>query len=448
MHSAREMLDIMKCLQSFNIIYTISLLILLLQRSSVDASGQVGKLQYRWCNHYNHIRTQHISCEKSRKKFNAVDMTIQNYIDHDDRHLRTLYSASSIPTLFRHRCLSRSSKRIHILRGGSSNSISTSSSPPFVSSKENDQFIIHNPSYQQSHPSSDVTLGDLESSYASIRNSNNNDVSHHPRRRSNLKLRPIIANASTAIVAMQVLYQQYPLFTQITTACIFIFIAWHVPIQSFQNILNQYFICRRSHLTIRNGKFLSLVLSAVSHIGLQHLAYNLMALLSFGPSVQSILERKFATTGIIPRKYQHLSLFSSVNGAMGLLVIGAAISGSIAYLAWNEVCGTGSSAAGCLGLSAVTMALLSIYASVYPNQLLQFRFLGIIPIRLSADRMLLFLFIGSILGCIQPVIFQWTRSDGISHSGHLGGLIFGLAYYDMIIMNRRPFIDSFLVTFH
>jgi membrane associated rhomboid family serine protease len=201
-------------------------------------------------------------------------------------------------------------------------------------------------------------------------------------------------------------------------------------------------------MTLRNGKFLSLLLSAISHIDVWRLLYNLMALLSLGPSVQAVLESKLSTKGFVRPKYPDRSIFASIDTAMWLLVLGAALSGSIAYLLWNELCGTGGSEGGCLGLSSVTMSMLSIYASAYPDRILQFRVGGIIPVRLPAHQILLLAFVGSIVGCLFPVIFKSKRNDGISHSGHLGGLIFGVVYYDIAIMNRRPFINSFFATLY
>lgn len=111
-------------------IYLICQLIVASQRSSVDACVTVGKL-----------RSHHISYETmtSRKKFSAVDMTAKKYIHNDDLTRHMLYSGTiSLPTSLHQRCLSRSSKRILLLRGGSSHNVITSSSP------QNDQCKIHN----------------------------------------------------------------------------------------------------------------------------------------------------------------------------------------------------------------------------------------------------------------------------------------------------------------
>jgi membrane associated rhomboid family serine protease len=303
-------------------------------------------------------------------------------------------------------------------------------------------------------------LGDLEQSYAtrrveddvtSLQRVQDHD-SKHLQKPHYAKLRPIIARASTYGIPIQqhlhILYQQYPILTQIALACIVTFITWHVRIQSLYKIMSQYFVCHQSHMTLRNGKFLSLLLSAISHIDVWHLLYNLMALLSLGPSVQAVLESKLSTKGFVRPKYPDRSIFASIDTAMWLLVLGAALSGSIAYLLWNDLCGTGGSAGGCLGLSSVTMSMLSIYASAYPDRILQFRVGGSIPVRLPAHQILLLAFVGSIVGCLFPVIFKSKRNDGISHSGHLGGLIFGVVYYDIAIMNRRPFINSFFATLY
>lgn len=427
-----------------NLIWTICTLILT-SRSSDSASNPWGNIPQRWCSSNDGV---------------GGDTRIIRIVPNTLLHDRILNMPSCISSLKipRYQCgRSVSSKLLFLLRGGGGGSNDAGNHQPPSSTKNNEPFITSNPSYQEPV----LTLGDLEASYSNGRNKDNSEddmslqrvQNHGPQHRPQYpKLRPILAKVSTFFVPMQQhinqLYQQYPILTQITLACVVTFLAWHLRIQALNHFMTQYFICHRSRMTLWNCKFLSLLLSAGSHINIWHLLYNLMALLSFGPTVQSILERKVAATRLVRRKYQPLSALSSIDLAMWLLVLGAAMSGSIAYLLWNELCGIGSTAGGCLGLSSVTMSMLSIYASAYPNRILQFRVGGIIPIRLPADQILLLAFVGSIIGCLFPVIFKSKRSDGISHSGHLGGLIFGVAYYDVVIMNRRPIIDSFIVTFY
>ena len=422
-------------------------LLLLVPQSSDSASSPFKTIQQSWCYSRNH------GCHKHRWTLGFANIAAMNH----DRIMNSPFIIGSGNKSRYHRYLSASSRLLIVLRGGSGGVGSASNGrQPLASSKSHEQFIIRN-------PTSEMTLGDLETSYSTRRSDDDGEDDDVPLRREqgqgkmyhpplHPKIRPFLASASTFAVPMQQYVnrwnQKYPILTQISLTCIFTFLAWHVRIQSIYKILSQYFICHRSHMTIWNGKFLSLLLSAVSHIDIWHLLYNLMALLSLGPAVQSILDRKFATTSILPRKYQHLSVFSSIDTAMWLLVLGAALSGSVAYLVWNEMRGIGKNVGGCLGLSSVTMSMLSIYASAFPDRILQFRIGGIIPIRLPADQILLLAFFGSMVGCLFPVIFKSKRDDGISHSGHLGGLIFGVAFYDIFIMNRRPFVDSFFLTVH
>jgi membrane associated rhomboid family serine protease len=225
-----------------------------------------------------------------------------------------------------------------------------------------------------------------------------------------------------------------------------VYILWHAPFLLSHNIMNHYFVCHRSNLTLRNAKFVSLLLSAISHIDFWHLLYNVIALLSFGPSIQSIFASNFLTKGDKAAMF-HPKLFkqqASADVAMWFFVIGSALSGSIAYLLWNEIQGIVGS--GCLGLSAVTMSFLSIYALAYPNRTLQFRLGGVIPLRIPAGQLLQMVFLGSILGCIMPTIIKSRQSDNIAHSGHLGGMLFGILYYKIVIMNNVPFRQLFIKT--
>jgi membrane associated rhomboid family serine protease len=307
----------------------------------------------------------------------------------------------------------------------------------------------NNPPQPQKYVPSAMTLGDIESSFPTSADGQDeheatiNQQQKPTRNQVCLQgIRPIIA---ATIVPLQQhgyhWYRRHPVLSQITAACVVIFIAWHIPnapIYYYNSIMNNYFVCQQSNITLQYGKFLSLLLSAISHIDVWHLLYNLMALFSLGPSVQRIIEQNVPSTLTYRKAAVKSQIVSSLSAPMmmWLLVIGAALSGSTSYLVWNSMCGV--IGAGCLGLSAVTMSFLSIYASAYPNNILQFRIGGIIPVRLPAEQLILFAYVGSIVGCILPILFKSRRIDNISHSGHLGGLIFGAIFYDLIIVNRSP----------
>ena len=333
-------------------------------------------------------------------------------------------------------------------RGGNNNSRCNSNSSHRQQQHPTDPFAHSHPPVSSpqhgssSSPFTTLTLGDIESVYNDDDNSNKSRLPEDTtarRRQQQRPLLPIWVRATAALDEMvpktmqytHQLYQEYPVLVTITATCVVIWMAWHVRIPSFQqNVMQPYFICRRSSpWTIRYGTtttIVSLLLSAVSHIDIFHLMYNLMAFLSLGPVVQQSLARNVA---------------SRVDTTMWQLVTGAALSGSVAYLILptrGSAGGGGGGGGGCLGLSTVTMAMLSMFALAHPERVLQTRIFNLVPIRMPAIRLLLLTLVGSVLGCILPLISKYH--DNISHSGHLGGLLFGVAFYDIVIMDRPPFL--------
>jgi rhomboid-like protein len=103
--------------------------------------------------------------------------------------------------------------------------------------------------------------------------------------------------------------------------------------------------------------------------------------------------------------------------SLWIFVLSAAIFGNIVFLLCDK--GGGS----CVGLSGVTLALLAFDALVYPTKELRM-IVSFIPITLPAYYLLLGLLGFSILG-----ICGLAGSGGIAHSTHLGGLVYGAAFY-------------------
>jgi membrane associated rhomboid family serine protease len=215
------------------------------------------------------------------------------------------------------------------------------------------------------------------------------------------------------------LFHSHPALAQLMAVCLVVFSFWQLP--GMTTFLNQFFVCSRRNL--RQGRWISLILSSISHSDVWHVLFNLAALLSLGPDVQLFIER-------YARQKGRLGITS--NQALWLLVIGAALSGSIFYLLFGEIRRTGG---GCLGLSSVTMALLAVYAQAYPDRILHIRLAGILPVRLPAYLLLQMVTVWSLAWSIATISAP-QRSDGIAHSAHLGGLIFGLLYYACIVNTR------------
>mmetsp|Transcript_28123 Transcript_28123/g.39555 ORF Transcript_28123/g.39555 Transcript_28123/m.39555 type:complete len:351 (-) Transcript_28123:32-1084(-) len=203
------------------------------------------------------------------------------------------------------------------------------------------------------------------------------------------------------------LHQASPTLSAGLWTCISIFILWRIPL--FQGILQRYFVCSRYNV-IRNHRYPALLLSAISHVSLTHLAVNMLTWLNMGPQLRRDLV---------------------LNGGWPLwpLVLGSALSGSLLYLLFTKD-------GGCLGLSGVTLAFLAVTARMYPNR--DFTIGRIFPVRVPAEIALGVFFLWSLLGSLAPASGGGRTS--VAHAAHLGGILFGTGYYEL--WNRRLWLQQ------
>jgi rhomboid-like protein len=204
------------------------------------------------------------------------------------------------------------------------------------------------------------------------------------------------------------LHQTNPSLSISALACILVFVLWQIP--PLEPLMRNLFTCSRQNL--RRDRFPSVLLSTISHASLKHLAINLLALLTAGPVVQQSL--------------------NATRWPLWPLLVGAAMAGSTMFLVLGGRHGS------CLGLSGVTLALVAMQARIFPNKQLGL-VIGVIPVRLQAEFLLWGLLAWSVFGSISP-------QDGVAHLTHLGGLLFGMAYYELW-HNRRmwqPKVRKFL----
>ena len=206
------------------------------------------------------------------------------------------------------------------------------------------------------------------------------------------------------------LYQTSPSLFATTAACLVVFCSWQL-VPSSHGILQRHFVTSRSNLRAGRWGWTGTLLSTLSHSSPMHLVFNLMALLTFGPKVQLVLQSSY------PRNRQ-----SSNNMPWPLwpLLMGAALTGSIAFLITSP-------GGGCMGLSDVTMALLAVYARFFPDRVLGILVAGIVPVRMTAHELLQLSLLWSAFGTLLAIRHRPQR---IAHSAHLGGLLFGLGYYE------------------
>lgn len=183
-----------------------------------------------------------------------------------------------------------------------------------------------------------------------------------------------------------------PTLSLVSILCMMNFVAWQIP--SCQGLLGRHFVCNR--LNVKQGRLLSMLLSAISHAAPMHLLVNLYVYLNFGPKVLRTLQ--------------------TTRWPLWPLALGSAVSGSAFYLlrnAWG----------GCMGLSGVTLAFMAFLAKAYPAHELVM-VLVVFPVRLRAEILLRFSLLWSVLGSI-------STKGSVAHAAHLGGLLFGIGYYQL-----------------
>jgi membrane associated rhomboid family serine protease len=210
--------------------------------------------------------------------------------------------------------------------------------------------------------------------------------------------------------------------TVVAVLCVVVFTAWQIP--SANPFLRRHWVVSRYNF--KSGRWASLLLSALSHADPLHLLYNLAALYSLGPSVQRALEERarrpspFASFPWPPSLTRNGHGATKVQLLIWPLMIGAALAGSLGFLFLG-----GARGADGLGLSAVTMSLLAVYAEAYPDSILGMVLAGIIPVRLPARQMLQLALLWSVGGSLLDL----RSPQRVAHSAHLGGLLFGIAYW-------------------
>jgi len=72
--------------------------------------------------------------------------------------------------------------------------------------------------------------------------------------------------------------------------------------------------------------------------------------------------------------------------------------------------------------------MLAAYASSAPDRVLRIMLMGIIPVSLRAGTMVQLLLVFSLVGSL------FMPSSPIAHLAHLGGLLFGLLYYQNVMI--------------
>jgi membrane associated rhomboid family serine protease len=223
------------------------------------------------------------------------------------------------------------------------------------------------------------------------------------RRQSNF--REIVSRSATSSLDIlqnysRKLHRTSPSTYWTTLTCLSIFLVWTVTPQL--PLLQEFFLCSRT--SIHRSRGLSLILSAVSHKSFGHLLANLVTFVQFATKLRIEFGKKIGVPS-----HPLLPLFLGSALCSNLLFVSVRTHGS------------------CLGLSGVTMATLAVYACTHPAEQLR---VGFIPFSFPAGVAVWVLLVVSMVGSFAP-------SSTICHLGHLGGLLYGIAYFQWTNNNHR-----------
>ena len=161
---------------------------------------------------------------------------------------------------------------------------------------------------------------------------------------------------------------------------------------------------------LAQGKIWTLVTYGFIHDGVFHLLVNMLGIFFIGRALEPSLG---------PRRLAVLFFASIIaGGAFWLIVNNEDIGLYLPHL---------------MGASAAAMGLLAYFCAQRPNDNITLLLFFVFPCNLK-PKWVLWGFLGiSIYGLVYMEIFgsRTFTSDGVAHSAHLGGLLFGLLYYKL-----------------
>lgn len=162
---------------------------------------------------------------------------------------------------------------------------------------------------------------------------------------------------------------------------------------------------------VMSGQVWRLVTYAFCHSGVMHIVFNMLCLWWVG----RVIEDRQGT-----REF------------FGLYLIAAIVAG-LANLALNAAFLDRPSST--VGGSGALMAVMAIYAILFPRQ--QIMFMGLVPVEMR------WLIAGYVVMDTMPIWAAMSGrqvNDGVAHAAHLGGLLFGFAYqiFDLRLTNWLP----------
>ena len=163
---------------------------------------------------------------------------------------------------------------------------------------------------------------------------------------------------------------------------------------------------------LRHGFVWQLLTFQFLHAGWLHLLLNCWGIFVFGPPLEAMLGKARLAT---------LYFLSGVAG--GALQVSASIF-SYAHFGGPVV-----------GASAGVFGLIAAFTSLFPDARMTLLLFFVIPVRMTANRMLTLAVVLTALGIMFP---NWLLGRHVAHAAHLGGLIAGLILVRSFLRRFRP----------
>ena len=162
---------------------------------------------------------------------------------------------------------------------------------------------------------------------------------------------------------------------------------------------------------VRAGHVWELFSFQFLHANWIHLLLNCWGIFVFGPPLESILGA---------RKLGVLYILSGIVGG-GLQVVAT-------LLAHQHF------SASVVGASAGVFGLVAAFTSLFPDARMTVLLFFVIPVKMTANRMLTVAAVITVVGMVFP---NWILGTHVAHAAHLGGLIAGLVIVQVFLRRYR-----------
>jgi membrane associated rhomboid family serine protease len=162
---------------------------------------------------------------------------------------------------------------------------------------------------------------------------------------------------------------------------------------------------------LRAGHFWQLLSFQFLHGGWVHLLVNCWGIFVFGPALEMMLGKT---------RLGFLYLISGIGG--GVVQILASI------LSYQRFGGQ------VVGASAGVFGLVAAFTQLFPDARMTVLLFFVIPLRMTANRMLTVAAIITVVGIVFP---NWLLGTHVAHAAHLGGLVSGIIWVRLFMKRFR-----------